>query len=317
MKAVVLDSMPIVYGGLDFKKLHSICELECHERTDDADFYERCKDADAILTNKVRLDKSRIDDLPNLKYIGVLATGYDVIDIDYASKKGIIVTNIPSYGTFATAQHTFALLLSYVNQVSSHAISVSEGDWQSSNTFSYFLSPLKELHGKTFGIVGYGRIGKQVANMAKSFGMKVIVHTRTPSDDSDITFVTCDEVLKQSDVLSLHCPLTPKTIKWINKKTLSLMKPESILINAARGGLIDEQALATALKEKQISHAFLDVLSSEPPLSDNPLIGLDNVTITPHIAWGSVEARKRLIDIAFNNLFAFKQGKPINVVNSI
>lgn len=315
MKAVVLDSMPIIYGGLDFNQFKSLCDIECFERTDDNDFDERARHANVILTNKVHLNKERIERLPELKYIGVLATGFDVVDIDYAREKGIIVTNIPSYSSHATAQHTFALLLLHMNQLSVHTHSLRQGQWQSSSVFSYFLSPLHELKDKTIGLIGYGAIAKQVAKIANAFEMNVLAHTRTPQSDNSVTFVSRDELFKQSDIVSLHCPLTAATKTLVNEQTLSLMKQHAILINAARGGLVDEHALAAALKNKRISHALLDVLSREPPAQDNPLLNLKNATITPHIAWGSVEARKRLIQIAYDNLQAFIKGSPINRVN--
>lgn len=316
MKAVMLDSQPLNPGDLSFSPLESLCELAVYPRTPDETFEKRTEGAEVLFTNKVFLDKARIDKLPKLKYIGVLATGFDVIDIDYAKEKGIVVTNVPSYGTQSTAQHVFALLLSLTNQVACHDASVKAGEWVASDTFSYFLTDLNELQGKTLGLIGFGRIASQVATIAQSFGMQVICYTPRKKEADNIRFVALDAIFSGSDVISLHCPLNNETAQLVNEERLLQCKKNAILINTGRGGLIDEEALAHCLKRGGIRHALLDVLTKEPQRADCPLRSLTNVTITPHIAWGTGSARRRLLNTVVDNFKAFLANQPINQVNS-
>ena len=256
-----------------------------------------------------------MDVLPALRYIGVLATGYNVVDTAAAASRGIIVTNIPEYSTASVAQLTFALLLELARGPGLHARAVREGKWSASPDFSFHLIPQRELSGLTFGIVGFGRIGKAVAELALAFGMDVLVATRKPGEEKRVTFVEPDVLFSQGDVVSLHCPLTPRTEKMVDERRLGLMKPSSFLINTARGPLIDENALARALNEGRIAGAALDVLSSEPPPAGHPLLSARNCVITPHLAWATLAARKRLVETAIANIRAWVEGKPVNVVN--
>ncbi len=315
MKGVILDVAPINSYGVNLDALTNIAELSIFDETPESLFFERTHDVDFILTNKITLDEQRLSALLKLKYIGVLATGFDNVDVSYAKSRGIVVTNIPSYATMPTAQHVFALLLDYYNQVALHAASVKKGEW-SARTFSYFLSPIEELSHKTLGLIGFGRIAKQVARIAQSFDMNVLVHTRSKQAFKGVSFVELDELLTQSDIVSLHCPLNEQTREIIGTSALSLMRQNAILVNTGRGGLVDEKALFLALEQQRIRHALLDVLTIEPMEVDNPLLRLPNVTITPHTAWGSVEARARMVQIASDNLRGFFNRKPLNVVST-
>ena len=255
-----------------------------------------------------------ISSLPKLKYIGLTATGYNNVDIEYVREKGITICNVPNYSTVDVAQHVFAFLLHYANKINEYDASVKDGDWLKSKTFCYFDTPIVELYNKTMGIIGFGNIGKKVADIASAFGMKVLVYSRTKKQ-SEYEFCSKEELFKRSDFISLHCPLNEKTSRLINKETLSLMKPTSVLINTSRGGVIDEYALKEALEQGKIKHALLDVLTIEPMNKDCPLIGVKNVTFTPHVAWAPVECRQRLIEIVAQNVKAFIDGNPQNVVN--
>lgn len=310
-KIVILDGYTLFNTDLSFDALKDYGEVEFYERTPADLTAERIRDAEIVLTNKTVIDKKVIDACPSLKFVSVLATGYNVVDCDYARKKGITVSNVPSYSTPSVVQHTFALLLELCARTGAHNASVQNGDWQRSKDFCYWLNPLTELSGKVFGIVGYGSIGRSVTKVAEAFGMKVLVNNRTPFEGS----VSLEKLLSEADVVSLHCPLTEQNKKFINKETISLMKPSAFLINTARGALIDEEALKEALTSRKIAGAALDVLDKEPPKDGNCLIGLENCVITPHIAWASLDARRRLSAITLKNVASYIDGKPINAVN--
>lgn len=316
MKIVILDGYSANPGDLSWAALENIGELTVYDRTKPQETVERAKDADIVLTNKVLLGKQEIEQLPRLRYIGVLATGYNVIDLKSASEHGIVVTNVPAYSTESVAQMVFAHLLTVTNRTEHYALKNRAGDWTASPDFCYWDTQLTELAGKTFGIVGLGNIGRRVAAIAQAFGVKVVAFTSKRADElpAGIEKRTMDELLAESDVLSLHCPLTPDTHHLINRETLQRMKPTAILINTGRGPLVNDQDVADALKEKRLKAFCADVLTEEPPRADNPLLPCENAFFTPHIAWATEEARSRLVDIAVNNVKAFVEGKPVNVV---
>ncbi|KTC77097.1 D-2-hydroxyacid dehydrogenase [Legionella brunensis] len=311
---VVLDSKPLINGGLNLDNLYQLGNVTLYDKTPPELVVERACEADIIITNKVEFTEALFSQLPRLRYIGETATGVDNIDVAAAAKHNIVVTNVPDYSTDSVAQHVLALLLTHTNRVEAHNQSVQKGDWQTHPYFAYWLNPIPELAGMTLGLLGYGRVAQKVARIANTLGMKVIAHKPTPFTDGLVTWVSFTDLLQQSDVLSLHCPLTSSTKNVINSYTLQQMKPTSILINTGRGGLVNESELANALKEKQISAAYVDVLSQEPPNNNHPLIGLPNCIITPHIAWASVAARKRLLNIVCENIIHFLNGQPINVI---
>lgn len=314
MKIVILDGYTANPGDLSWKELETLGELVVYERTSADETVARAADADVVLTNKVLITKEVMAQLPRLKYVGVLATGYNVVDIEVAHHRGIIVTNVPAYSTESVAQMVFAHLLTVTNRVEHYAVQNRAERWTNSADFSYSDTLLTELAGKSFGIVGLGNIGKRVAQIAQAFGMNVIALTSKTTLPEGIKKASLIELLAQSDVLSLHCPLTPDTHHLINADTLKLMKPTSILINTGRGPLVDDQAVADALKAKRLYAFCADVLTEEPPKADNPLLGLPNAYTTPHIAWATVEARARLIQVAIDNVKAFASGQPQNIV---
>ena len=314
MKIVILDGYTANPGDLSWKELETIGELVVYDRTSADETVARAADAEIVLTNKVLITKDVITQLPRLKYVGVLATGYNVVDIEVAHQQGIVVTNVPAYSTESVAQMVFAHLLTVTNRVEHYTVQNRNDRWTKSADFSYSDTLLTELAGKTFGIVGLGNIGKRVAQIAQAFGMNVIALTSKTTLPDGIRKVELSELLSQSDVLSLHCPLTPDTHHLINSDTLNKMKPTAILINTGRGPLIDDQAVADALKAKRLYAFCADVLTEEPPKADNPLLGLPNAYTTPHIAWATVEARTRLVQVAIDNVKAFANGKPQNVV---
>ena len=314
MKIVILDGCTANPGDLSWKELETLGELVVYERTSADETVARAADADVVLTNKVLITKEVMAQLPRLKYVGVLATGYNVVDIEAAHHRGIIVTNVPAYSTESVAQMVFAHLLTVTNRVEHYAVQNRAERWTNSADFSYSDTLLTELAGKTFGIVGLGNIGKRVAQIAQAFGMNVIALTSKTTLPEGIKKASLIELLAQSDVLSLHCPLTPDTHHLINADILKLMKPTSILINTGRGPLVDDQAVADALKAKRLYAFCADVLTEEPPKADNPLLGLPNAYTTPHIAWATVEARARLIQVAIDNVKAFASGQPQNIV---
>lgn len=317
MNIVVLDGFTLNPGDLNWAPLESLGHCEIHDRTPSTRIVERAANADIVLTNKVGLTRDVILRLPRLRYIGVLATGTNVVDLAAARERSIPVTNIPAYGTRAVAQATFALILELANRVGHHAQTVRAGRWSQCADWCYWDFPLVELDGLTLGIVGFGRIGRAVAEIARAFGMKILAHTPAPNPSlPSVTFVSLETVFRESDFLSLHCPLTPTTEKLVNAARLALMKPTACLINTSRGGLVDDSALAAALNAGKIAGAGLDVLSSEPPSADNPLFCAKNCFITPHNAWGTRAARERLLRIAVENIRTFLSGQPQNVVNA-
>ena len=317
MNICILDAYTTNPGDLNWDALQSLGNLRVYQKTAASEVYERARDAEILLTNKVVLDRKMIESLPRLQYIGVLATGYNVVDLQAARERGIPVCNVPAYCTRAVAQLVFALLLELTNHVQKHSESVRAGDWASSDHFCYWNFPLVELENKTMGIFGYGNIGKAVADIALAMGMNVLVSSRTPKDlPQGCKWVPQEVLFAESDVISLHCPLTEETKELVNADLLSKMKRNAFLINTARGGVIHEKDLAQALNEGRISGAGLDVLSTEPPKADNPLLSAKNCIITPHIAWATAEARSRLIATVTQNVKDFLDGHPNNVVNT-
>ncbi|MDB5121263.1 MAG: glycerate dehydrogenase [Sphingobacteriales bacterium] len=319
MKIVVLDGYALNPGDLSWNDLEELGDLTVYDRTPPELVAVRSAGAEAIFTNKTTLDETVLSGLTFLKYIGVFATGYNIVDVQYAKKKGIIVTNVPGYSTASVVQLTFALLLELCLRVQRHSDSVFNGDWANSEDFSYWNYPLIELAGKTVGIIGFGSIGAKTADVAAAFGMNVIATSRTITDQSqrsNFKWVSMDELLSQADVVSLHCPLLPETKEIINEDSLAKMKRSAFLINTSRGQLINENALANALNNGTIAGAGLDVLSVEPPEADNPLFKAKNCLITPHIAWATTEARTRLMNSAVKNFSSFLAGNAENVVNA-
>jgi glycerate dehydrogenase len=318
-RILVTDADTVVHNrdiSLDF--LDSFGGVTCYGGTKAEEIIPRLQEsgADILICNKTLITAEVINACEKLKYIGLFATGYNNIDIAAARARGITVCNAPGYSTFAVVQHTFALLLELVSRVRDYRLLVAEGDWIKSRTFSYFPLPLTELYGKRMGIVGFGAIGRRAAAAAMAFGMDVVVYTRTPpnSPPPGVVFVERNDLFSSADVISLHCPLNPDSENMINEQTLRLFKPTAYLINTARGALIDEDALYQTLSENRIAGAGLDVLRSEPMSADNPLRTLKNCVITPHVAWAPIETRRRLMDIVADNLRAYLNGKPINVV---
>ena len=314
MKITILDGHAVNPGDLSWGRFSELAEVTVYERTPSELVINRIGDSDAIFLNKINITEEILSHCPNLKYIGVLATGYNVVDLEACRKRGITVTNIPAYSTDSVAQHVFAFILHFTNLVALHNQSVQSGDWQRCPDFCYWKAPLTELAGKTLGIFGYGNIGKKVSQIAKAFGMKVICTTRTQKPDMPES-VTFEELLKRSDFISLHAPLTPQTTHIINKESLSMMKKSAYLINTARGGFIVEKDLAEALEKGLIAGYAADVLESEPMAADYPLFHAKNCIITPHIAWAPLETRARLQQIAYDNLKGWIEGKAINIVS--
>lgn len=316
MKIVVLDGYSANPGDLSWEALKELGDLTVYPRILASQTVECSKDADILLLNKVKMSKEVMEKLPKLKYIGVLATGYNVVDTDYARERGIVVSNIPAYSTDSVVQMTFAHILNITNQVGHYAEQVRNNRWSSNEDFCYWDTPLTELSGKTMGIVGLGNIGMRVATIARQFGMDVFALTSKESANlpSGIQKTTLNGLLSISDVLSLHCPLTRDTNQLINAERLALMKPGSILINTGRGQLVDEEAVAQALSTGRLAGYGADVMAIEPPSKDNPLLKQPHAYFTPHIAWASKEARTRLINIAVENVKSFVEGRPQNIV---
>ncbi|QIF02374.1 D-2-hydroxyacid dehydrogenase [Roseimicrobium sp. ORNL1] len=316
MRLTILDAFTANPGDLSWAGLESLADCTFHDRTAPAEVLVRAQDAELVITNKTVLSGDTIRSLPKLKYIGVLATGYNVVDVAAAKECGITVTNVPGYSTPSVAQTVFALLLELTHRVGHHAQTVREGRWSQCPDFCYWDGTLVELSGRTLGILGYGTIGEGVARIALALGMKVIANRRTWKEApiEGVTPASQEEVFAQSDVLSLHCPLTEDTKHIINAQNIAKMKPSALLINTARGPLVNEAELAAALNDGRLAGVGLDVLSAEPPPADNPLLTAKNCYITPHIAWASKEARERLINVATQNVKAFLDGKPQNVV---
>lgn len=318
MKTVILDGICENPGDLSWQGFERFGEVTVYDRTPDdtATIIERIADNEAVIVNKVAITREIIEACPQIEYIGVLATGYNIVDTFAAAEKGIPVCNIPTYGTQAVAQFVFALLLEICHHVGHHNKVVKEGKWTASQDFCFWDYPLTELGGKTLGIIGYGRIGQKVAEIAKAFNMNVLAFDKQlPFVETVAEFVTLQELYEKSDVISLHCPLFSDTKNMIDKTAIDSMRDGVIIINTSRGGLIDEQDLKYALDSGKVAYAAVDVVSSEPIKADNPLLSCDNCIITPHIAWAPKESRQRLMDVAVTNLQCFLDGEPINVVN--
>lgn len=315
-KIVILDAYTANPGDLSWEPLEQFGELSCFERTRPDEIIERCLEAEIILTNKVVLNRATIEKLKHLKYIGVLASGVNNIDLPAAKEHGVTVCNVPGYSGQSVAQQIMAMILDHCNKITEHSLSVRKGDWSHCPDFSYTVGSLAELEGKTLGIYGYGDIGSRLAHMALPFGMKVLIHKRTQPKflPEGVEFSDSETLFKTSDFISLNCPLTEETENLINTQTLNTFKATAVLINTGRGQLIDEKALAQALTSRQLAAAYLDVLSTEPPAIDHPLLGAPNCKITPHIAWATPEARKRLLEISFSNLESFLNSSPENRV---
>ncbi len=315
-KIVVLDGFTANPGDVSWHPLAQFGELKVYDRTEPAEVVARCGDASIILTNKVIIGAAEMSMLPSVRYIGVLATGYNNIDVAYARERGITVTNVPAYSTEAVAQHVFALILALFNRVEAHNKDVINGGWQHAKDWHYTLMPIRDLAGKALGIYGLGAIGSAVARIGLAFNMRILATRRHIEKEvgEGILLVDYPTLLAESDILSLHAPLTEENRHFISKETLAMMKAGSVLINTGRGGLVDEFALASALKSGKLSGAAVDVLNEEPPRDGSPLIGCRNCLITPHIAWASVLSRERLIKIAAENIEAYLQDKPENII---
>ena len=318
LKIVVLDSYALNPGDLSWDWLEALGECEIHHRTPAEKILERCKGADIILTNKTPLTAETLEKLPDLKYIALLSTGYNIVDCEYAKTRGIPVSNIPAYSTNAVAQLTFSLILEITNAVGLHSESVKNGDWSACPDFCYWKTPLTELCGKTLGIVGFGQIGQAVADIAEAFKMNVIAvsgHETDQSHRKNFKWVDMETLATQSDIISFHCPLTEKTTGLVNADFIAKCKDGAIIINTSRGPVVNDKDLADALNNGKLRGAGLDVLTVEPPKSDNPLLKAKNCFITPHIAWAGFETRERLMTILKENVTAFLNGNPQNVVN--
>ena len=317
MNIVVLDGFTMNPGDLSWNELEKLGTLKVYDRTSPEQLLERAADAEAVLTNKTVLNAAALRNMPKLKYVGVLATGYNVVDIAVAKELGIVVTNIPAYSTESVAQMVFAHILNITHSVGRYAREAHAGVWSRQADFSYTNSPLMELYGKRIGIIGFGNTGSATARIARAFGMEVLVYTSKPQSalpEGMTKAASVEEIFSSSDIVSLHCPLNDKTAEIVNAHHLSLMKESAILINTGRGGLVNENDLAEALKAHRIKAAGLDVMVNEPPMENNPLLGLDNCFITPHIAWATYEARTRLMNQTVMNLKSFIEGKIINNV---
>lgn len=312
---IAIDFSSVTNGDLGFEEFEKLGECVYFGVIPRDELFALAADCDAIIVNKVPVDGAFLDACPKIKYVGVFATGYNVIDIEACRKRGVTVCNVPNYSTNSVAQHVFALILSLYGKIPEYTASVAAGDWIKSKNFTYFPWGTYEVYGKTLGILGYGNIGKTVAKIASAFGMKVVISTRTKPQNCPYKVVSLEDMLRVSDIVTLHCPQTPATLKIINKDTISLMKDGAILINTARGGVIDEQAVRDALDSGKLAGAGVDVLSAEPMSADNPLYGAKNCIITPHIAWVPQEARIRLLQVSAENLRKFIEGNPQNVVS--
>ena len=318
MKIVVLDGYVENPGDLSWEALGALGDLTVYDRTEDEDIVSRIGNAEIVITNKTPITEETMEQCPSIRYIGVLATGYNVVDVEAAKKRGIPVTNIPSYGTETVAQFTMGLLLEICHHIGHHDQAVHEGRWSACEDFCFWDYPMIELAGKTLGLIGYGRIGQAVGRIAQAFGMKLLVYTRTVKKELETEhcrFVSLEELLKEADVISLHCPLQPETEQLIRRETIEQMKDGVILLNSSRGPLIHEADLAEALRSGKVAAAAMDVVSAEPIKEDNPLLTAPNCIITPHIAWAAKEARTRLMNVAVENVRSFLNGTPEHVVN--
>lgn len=315
MKIVITDAATVFDSNVTAEIFEKYGEVVCYPLTSQEEIPERIKDADIVLCNKTYFGKREMDAAKNLKYIGIFATGFNNVDTAYAREKGITVCNAPGYSTEAVAQHAFALMLQAMNRVGDYNHIVSQGDWKASPTFSMFPFPLYELSGKTLGIVGYGAIGRRVADIAKAFRMRILVHNRSCVNDETVTQVPLDTLLRESDVVTLHCPLNRDSENMMNADAFAKMKQGAVLINTSRGPVVDEKALRDALVSGKLMAAGIDVLCREPMAQDCPLFGIPNCYITPHVAWAGLETRVRLVSVVEENIKAFLSGAPINVVS--
>ncbi len=325
MKLCILDSETVSKNDISLDGITSLAETTVYGSTKPEEVAQRIGNSDGVICNKCKITKEVFELCPNLKYVGLFATGYNNVDIEAATKHGAVVCNVPSYSTHSVAQHTFAFILDYFNRVSEYSKTVQNGDWVNYKLFSYFYLPIFEIKDMKIGIIGFGDIGQQVARLSLAFGMKVLVYTRTSSRvdifkkennlGDKVKCCSLEELLSGSDIVTLHCPLTEDTNELINKDTLKLMKNTALLINTSRGGVINEQDLADALNKGVIAHASVDVITEEPMREDCPLRGAKNITITPHIAWAPKQTRERLLEIVAQNLKAYIDGAPINKVN--
>ncbi len=325
MKLCILDFETVSQNDVSLDGITSLAETTVYGSTKPEEVAERIGDSDGVICNKCMITKEVFEACPNLKYVGLFATGYNNVDIDSATQHGVVVCNVPSYSTHSVAQHTFAFILDYFNRISEYSKTVENGDWVNYKLFSYFYLPIFEIKDMRIGIIGFGDIGQQVAKLSLAFGMTVLVYTRTSSKvdafkrenniGDEVRYCSLEELLKESDIVTLHCPLTDDTSELVNKKTLRFMKKSSLLVNTSRGGVINEQDLADALNNGIIAHASVDVIADEPMREDCPLRGAKNITITPHIAWAPKQTRERLLKIVAENLKAYIDGNPINQVN--
>ncbi|MBR6222875.1 MAG: D-2-hydroxyacid dehydrogenase [Lachnospiraceae bacterium] len=318
MKAVYLEEGAVNRGDLSLSPITSLIETKVYENTTEDDKYEHIGDAEVVFSNKIIFDEETFSKCPNLKYVGVCATGYNVIDVEAAKRHGVTVTNVPAYSTESVAQLTWGFILEHACHIGLHGDSVKNGEWVSSETFCYWKAPVTELYGKTIGIVGYGNIGRRVAEIALAFRMRVLVHTAHPEKYEAVeglSFVDMETLFAESDIISLHCPMTEETKEIVRRENIEKMKDGVILINVSRGGLVNEADLYEALESGKVGYAACDVVSVEPMRADNPLLKAKNITITPHMAWASLEARNRLIEIVASNFKAFLEGKNENVVS--
>ena len=315
-KIVVLDGYTLCAGELNFDALRALGDVTVYDRMDQKDVAARIGDAQIVLTNKAQITADVMAACPQMEYVGVTATGYNIVDVAEARRRGIVVTNAPAYSTQAVAQHTFALLLESLSHVGAYSEQVRGGAWQASTDFCFFGQPMEEIAGKTIGLIGFGHIGQSVAKIALAFGMKVLVCVpHEKAGWNDVRFVTLDELLKESDVVSLHCPLTGENRGMIDADAIAKMKPGVRVINTARGPLVDEHAMAAALESGKAACYMADVLGEEPPVHGSPLLGMQNAILTPHVAWAPLQTRQRLMDIVVGNVEAFVKGEPINVVS--
>ncbi len=317
MKLVALDGYTLNPGDNSWRSIEELGELIVHDRTPAEKIVERACDADILLCNKISIGQAELEQLPKLKMIAVTATGFNTIDVEAARRRGLPVCNAPEYSTRSVAQHVFAMLLAYLHQPTQHDLAVRDGQWMASGDFSFWLTSTEDLVGQTMGIIGYGKIGQAVGRLAEAFGMKVVAYSPRPKRDEfpTVDWVELKQLLEVADVVALHCPQTAENVGMVDAGFLEEMKSTAILINAARSGLVVESALVNALRKHEIRAALLDVTSTEPIQSDNELLGEPNCLITPHMAWASLDARKRLVEITAANIRAFLDGQPINVVN--
>jgi glycerate dehydrogenase len=315
IKIVVVDGYTLNPGDLSWAAIEALGAVKVYDRTKPAEIVDRCRDADIVITNKVPFSEATLAELPQLKMIAVTATGYNIIDVAAATKKGVVVCNVPAYGTASVAQHTIALLLELTNHVGKHAASVAAGDWARSADFSYTLTPITEVAGKTLGIVGWGNIGQQTARIAQALGMELLYYNPSKKENAFAEWAPLPELFAQADFVSLHCPLKPDNMGFVNQDLIQVMKPGACIINTSRGQLINEQHLADALNNDRIAGAALDVLSVEPPSPQNPLLSAKNCILTPHIAWISKEARVRVMAATVENVAGYLNNKPVNKVH--